>query len=326
MTAPDKSPTAGRRWSPGKFLFHRRTVGIALAIALVLHVYATSVQTVGQTEQGVVLRFGKVNRVVPAGFHLILPYPIETLERVMTTEVRIMSVGFRVADDQVGIEPSEDEVQWLTGDTNIIDLRVVVQYVVKDPVEYLYGVAALPDGRIRDFALRAIAEGVLTDLVARMEVDDVLSVGKAKLQADTRPALQEALDRLRLGVSVLAVNIVEANPPGVVNPAFIDVSNAKADKARALDEAEGYRRDLLPRERARANDILQEAKIYRGEAVNRAKGAAQKFVALAEKVRQSPEVSRMRLWLDTVSATLGRCETIVYPATPGRKFDLTTVE
>jgi membrane protease subunit HflK len=326
MSAAAPTPGTSRFRLPPSFRPRAAHVLVLLLLAVGVHYYVTGVWTVDQTEQGVVLRFGRAVRVLPAGFHMTLPWPIETVERIVTTEVRTMPVGFKLTEDLQGIEPSEEEVQWLTGDTNIVDLRLVVQYVVRDPIHYLYRVADLPDGRSKNLVLRIITETLLTQLVARTRIDDVLSVGKAKLQNDARSAIQEMSDRLELGIAVLNVNIVEANPPAIVIPSFNDVSIAKQESGQEIDEADGYRKDLIPREKARANDILQEALTYEAEVVNRAQGAARSFLALSEKVKLSPEVSRKRLWLDAISEVLARCETIVYPSVPDRKFLLTTVE
>ena len=298
-----------------------------LLVALIVHAAVTGVWVVQQNEQGVLLRFGRVRSVLPAGMHFILPYPLETMRLVRTTEVRTMSVGFSYhEDDQVDQAELEEEVQWLTGDTNIVEMQTAIQYIIKSPVEYLFRVADFSDGQPRDVALRKAAESVLTFLVARMTVDDVLSSGKARIQEESRVQIQELVDDMGLGVQVVSVNIVEDNPPPNVIAAFNDVSSAKADRQRLMNVADGYAKDLLPRARAQANRIRQEAEIYRSEVVNAAHGAAQRFVALAEQVRTSPQVSKERMWLEMVEKTLSRARMIVYPRKPGSTFTLTHVE
>ena len=326
---PDTTPTAGSV-VPGR-RFGRRLRGWyvlpVLLVALITHMAVTGVWVVNQNEQGVVLRFGRVRSILPAGMHFILPYPMETMRLVRTTEVRTMAVGFSYQQDE---EPDpmalEEEVQWLTGDTNIVEMQTVIQYIIKSPVDYLFRVADFSDGRPRDVALRKAAEGVLTFLVARMKVDDVLSSGKARIQEESRVLIQELVDDMRLGVQVVSVNIVEDNPPPNVIAAFNDVSSAKADRQRLMNVADGYAKDLLPRARAQANRIRQEAEIYRSEVVNAAHGAAQRFTKLAEQVRTSPQVSKERLWLETVEKTLSRARMIVYPRKPGSTFSLTHIE
>lgn len=298
-----------------------------LLVALIVHMAVTGVWVVQQNEQGVLLRFGRVRGILPAGMHFILPYPLETMRLVRTTEVRTMSVGFSYQEDAEP-DPSalEEEVQWLTGDTNIVEMQTVIQYIIKSPVDYLFRVADFSDGRPRDVALRKAAESVLTFLVARMKVDDVLSSGKARIQEESRVLIQELVDGMGLGVQVVSVNIVEDNPPPNVIAAFNDVSSAKADRQRLMNVADGYAKDLLPRARAQAHRIRQEAEIYRSEVVNAARGGAQRFLKLAEQVRTSPQVSKERMWLEMVEKTLSRARMIVYPRKPGRPFTLTHVE
>jgi modulator of FtsH protease HflK len=319
---------ASFRWSKWHLL------GSLLAVVL-LDLAFTGIWTVQQNEQGVVLRFGRATRVCPAGIQFILPFPIETMEIVRTSEVRTLSVGFEVAE--VGSSPgiSGEDLQWLTGDTNIVEIKAVVQYVIKDPTAYLFGVSALSRQTVsgeeildRDFVVRAAAESVLTSLVAGMRVDDVLSVGKTRLQEETRTGTQVLLDRLGrgLGVQVLTVNIVEGNPPAEVIAAFNDVSSARADKDRAVSEADGFSKDLLPKARARADGVVREAEMYESLVVNAARGSAERFRALAREVRLAPEVSRRRLWQEGVEEALAAARIVVYPSGGDSEFVLTELE
>lgn len=324
---PATTPSAGNNGSRFGLRLRGWYLLPLLLVALVVHAAVTGVWVVQQNEQAVLLRFGRVRSILPAGMHFILPYPLETMRLVRTTEVRTMSVGFSYQeDDQLDQAALEEQVQWLTGDTNIVEMQTAIQYIIKSPVEYLFRVADFSDGRPRDVALRKAAESVLTSLVARMKVDDVLSSGKARIQEESRVQIQELVDDMGLGVQVVSVNIVEDNPPPNVIAAFNDVSSAKADRQRLMNVADGYAKDLLPRARAQANRIRQEAEIYRSEVVNAAHGAAQRFVALAEQVRTSPQVSKERMWLEMVEKTLSRARMIVYPRKPGRNFTLTHVE
>ena len=309
MTATGVVPPPGNRFGVRLRGWHLLPL---LVVALIANAAFTGVWVVQQNEQGVVLRFGRVRSILPAGMHFILPYPLETMRLVRTTEVRTMSVGFSYQEDDL-MDPAavEDEVQWLTGDTNIVEMQTAIQYIIKSPVDYLFRVADFSDGQSREVALRMAAESVLTSLVARMKVDDVLSSGKARIQEESRVSIQELVDAMRLGVQVVSVNIVEDNPPPAVIAAFNDVSSAKADRQRLMSVADGYAKDLLPRARAQANRIRQEAEIYRSEVVNEAHGAAQRFVSLADQVRTSPQVSKERMWLEMVEKTLSRARMIV---------------
>jgi membrane protease subunit HflK len=286
---------------------------------------ATGIWTVDQDETGVVLTFGRYSRTAPPGIHLTLPWPFERMERVVTGQVRTMWVGFRILDKRKGVPPEAKEKQWLTGDTNIVEIQTEVQFVVIDPVKYLFEVADL-DGLRREFVLRKAAESVLTSLVAEMKVDGVLSIGKAKLQEEGRRAIQEMVDGFNLGVQVESVNIVQADPPEAVIDAFNDVSQAVADKERMLSEADGYARNLLPGARAEANRISEEAEIYASRVVESARGEAKSFTLLLERVAAAPEVSKRRIWLEELEKALARSRKVVYSSVPGRRFKLTDVE
>jgi len=285
----------------------------------------TGVWTVPQNETGVVTTFGRFSRLAPPGIRLTLPWPIERMERVVTGEIRTMSIGFRLRDRVRSLPPTPDEVQWLTGDTNIVEIQTEVQYLVIDPETYLFTVAELP-GERRDFVLRKLAESVLTGIVARMTVDDVLSVGKARLQALGMRELQRMVEAIGLGIQVQSVNIVDANPPPEVIAAFNDVSSAVADKERRLSEADGYAKNLLPAARAEANRRTATAEIYRSEVVAAAKGDAESFDLLRERVAAAPEVSKRRLWLEALEKVLSRPKKIVYPRVEGGRFRVTEVE
>lgn len=273
----------------------------------------TTVWTVDQTHEGVVLRFGRVARRVPPGIHLTLPWPIERMERLPTSEVERMTVGYRLGTD---LPPDDDEVQWLTGDTNIAELKALVTFRRADPVGYLFGTADLlrpaagDDDREegatepKERILRKVTESVLTDLLARMPIDDVLSTGKAAIQREARPRVQALLDELRAGIEVSGIEVVEANPPRDVISAFQDVASAKADRERRVTEATGERARTMPRARAEADRLLRAAETYRTETLNRARGTAEGFRRLEQEIARNPEVGRVRLWLDTVRRVL----------------------
>lgn len=294
----------------------RPWIGRAVAVALLAAAVWSSTWIVGGDEQGVVTRFGRVVRIATAGFHLTMPWPVESMTRVSTSEVRVASVGVSVAGD--GLDG--DGAQWMTGDTNIVEMRVAVQYVIDDPKAYLFASAPLSDGRPPDAVVAIATRAKLTELVAKMPIDDALSVGKPRLQREVHAGLQGILDELCPGMRVLAVNIAEARPPSVVIRAFNDVASAESDRERLLSEADGYRRDLLPKRRSQANALIQQAKMYRDQVVSIARGAAARFTALADQVRAQPRVSRHRLWLEAMRKVFGKAKTVVYESRPGRDF------
>jgi len=271
----------------------------------------SSIWVVAQNERGVVLTFGQATRTVPPGFHVTLPWPIETMIPVRTSVVRTMPVGFKMSDRARNMAPTAEEVQWLTGDTNIVELQAMVLYTVRDPVEYLFAVSDFPDGRPRDRVVRKASEAALSELMAGMPIDVVLSSGKVVLQNQALSRTQALLDSLRSGIQISAVNIIEVSAPQRVIQAFNDVSSARADKERRISEAQGYGMQVRPRSRAVANQRLRDAEIYRDAVVNRARGAANSFLKLEQEVSKSPALGWERLWLDAVQRMLAEVRTIV---------------
>lgn len=307
-----------------RFPYRKRGVRPALLVGGLALWLSTGIFTVAQNEQGVVIQFQRVTRLVPAGISVTLPWPIERLVPVRTTEVRTIEIG-RAASGESEYRISGDEAQWLTGDINIIEVVAVLQYVVKDPVAYLFRVADLTDGKPRDQILGILAETALTTLLARMEVESVLSSGKAVLQFGIRDRVQELADGLGLGIQIISFQLVSTQPPREVIGAFNDVSSAKADQQRALDDADGYRRDLLPRARAEANRLVSQAEIYHTNVVNDAMGSAHRFKQLAVQVEKTPDVSLRRLWFESMDKALDPARKIVYPRRAGTRFKVTGV-
>lgn len=289
-----------------------------LLIAIVVYVGFASTWVVQQNEEGVRVRLGKPIGTVPGGLHLTLPYPIERISRVPTTEVRAVQIGV-VLDESLRRfrDLAEDEAHWLTGDTNIVELRANVLYTVDDPVAYLYGFAASDEGTTHEELIRATSEAVLTRLLAGTTIESTLAIGKIELSRRGLQETQQLLTELNAGVRLSALDIAEVTPPERVISAFNDVSSAKADRSRLLAEAEGILGTVLPRAQARARETVQSAHTYSNELTSRARGEAQSFVELAKEVRNSPQSSRERLWLEALERILETTEEKIVP--PGSR-------
>jgi len=270
--------------------------------------------TVDQNERGVVLRFGQVVRTVGPGIHFTLPWPAETLVRVSTTSVNQISVGFKILERAENLRPSASEVEWLTGDTNIVELQAMVLWTVKDVEMVLFGFteSAPRDYKYRSlpahgsFLLRRSAESVFTRMIATSKIDDILTSGKMALQAEVQRAIQTELDELQTGIAVAAVNITEVNPPLRAISAFNEVSNARADRARRIDEARGYEMQVKPRTRSQVNRLMKDAEVYRTEVLNEAQGTASSFEKLAAEIEKHGTLAKRRVWLDAVERIVAR--------------------
>lgn len=292
----------------------RRAAGTAAGLLALAALALASVWRIDRTERGVVVRFGRAVRVAPPGVCLTLPWPLERVVRVQATQVRTTEVGF-APEGRPALTGTPSESQWLTADTNIVELRLLVQYVVEDAAAYLFRVARSGGD---DAVVRPVAESVLTVLVAGMKIDDVLAAGKSEIARRARAGIQSSLDELGLGVRLVGLNIADAAPPAQVIGAFNDVTSAASDAEREVDQADGYRRDLLPTQRAKANRAEQEARQEADRVVNEARARTQRFLALLAELRRAPEATRRRIWLEAVTELLSRGQRTVYPAGQGR--------
>ncbi len=302
---------APRRWAILRAHLARRATPrnllAALALLIVAEWCATGIRAVREDEQAVVLQFGRVARVAPAGLLFHLPWPIERIVVFKTREVRTMPVGFKLVDAVRGIPPDPKEVEWVTGDTNIINMTMTVKYAVSDPVAYLVRVGPVD----ADFLVRRAAESVLTTLVATMPVDELLTSGKVLVQEETRLRAQALLDALEAGLRLVAVNIGSVDPPATVIEAFNDVATAKLEKARMVNQADGYQRDLIPRARAMAERKVREAESYSAATVEGARGRAAQYLDLLAEARKARRITETRLYLEAMERILPRARMIV---------------
>ena len=292
---------------------------LAIAAALLIALLWSSVWSVRQDETGVVVRFGGVARTVPSGIHLIWPWPIESMLKVQTATSRTMPVGFTFVEQIKGRGKNPISREWLTGDTNIVTMEVTLYYTISDAVKYLYGVSDLTDGFSNDMAIRKAAEVVMTELIATMGIDEVLSSGKTRLRNQVIQRTQRQLDEYGMGVRLTAFNLREVSPPPEVQDAFNEVTSAKSYREQQVSEAKGARRTALPFARSEANRIVSEARVYKAEIVSTAQGEASSFKQLAESLRNQREIGMQRLWLEATERLLKDRKTMILPRLPEGK-------
>lgn len=287
----------------------RPVVAALLVVAAILlaDFLFTGISTIQENEQGVVLRFGAEHRRVYPGLVFTLPWPLEELYIINIKETLKMPVGFRFSQ---GVDPSPssaDESEWLTGDMNIIDLEMMIHYTISDPYDYLFRVGPMK----ADFLIRKCAESALTELIGVMSVDAILTTEKGHIESETRKRTQALLDTFGAGLSIARANLQKIAPPMEVSDAFKDVSSAKADRERAVQQADGYRRDLMPTARYQADRIEQQALAYSSRILSGAKGRAERFISLYDEYKLAPEITRTRLFLETMETVLSRPQTII---------------
>jgi len=276
-------------------------IGITLIVWLLLGVY-----TVGPDEVGVVQRFGKYDRVVGSGLNYHLPFPIETVKTPKVTEVKRIEVGFRTVGKKQ-YRTVEQESLMLTGDENIVDAELIVQYKIKEPINYLFNFIG------PELTLREASEASLRTVIGRHNIDEALTSGKLMIQEETKELLQSILDKYETGVHVVAVQLQDVSPPKQVIDAFKDVASAKEDKNRMINEAEGYRNDIIPKARGEAQAMIREAEGFRESRIKRAEGDVAKFKAILKEYSKSKDVTRERLYLEAMEEILPGIEKFIVP-------------
>jgi len=277
------------------------TIGIAIVIWLLLGLYS-----VGPDEVGVVQRFGKYDRVVSSGLNYHIPYPIETVKTPKVTEVKRIEIGFRtVGKNQY--RTIEQESLMLTGDENIVDAELIVQYKIKDPIDYLFNFIG------PELTLREASEASLRTVIGRHNIDEALTSGKLMIQEETKELLQIILDKYETGVIVVAVQLQDVSPPKQVIDAFKDVASAKEDKNRMINEAEGYRNDVIPKARGEAQAMIRESEGFRESRIKRAEGDVAKFKAIVKEYTKAKEVTKERLYLEAMEEILPGIDKYIVP-------------
>jgi membrane protease subunit HflK len=288
-----------------------RSGGIAAAVlaAIFLAVAGRPYYTVGPTEQGVVLRFGRHVRTSPPGLHGKWPWPIETVQ-ITDTQVRRISIGFKSPDqgtrfrNQYGqVEtkaPTHDESLMLTGDENIIMVELSIQYRVKDPVAYLF------NAKEADDTLKDIGEATLRRVIGDYGVDAPLTSGKAEIEDEILTQAQALSDRYGLGLMLTAVNLQDVQAPVEVQPSFKAVVTAKENKQKYINESLGYQNGQIPRAEGKAAGVINQASAYARGRVLKAQGEIARFSAILTEYRKTKEVTRDRLYLETLEKVLER--------------------
>lgn len=246
---------------------------------------------VDERENAVITRFGRyINTIEQSGLHWRLPWPIESNQLVNMTEIRSLEVGTR--------GKINDESVMLTGDQNIIEIQLEVQYNIKSAKDFLFK-NRITERDGKDIVKQA-AEAAIREVVGRNKVDYVLNEGRGKIAEDTKEIIQELLDRYGVGILVARVNISDVQPPEQVQAAFGDAVKARQDRSRLVNEGTAYANDVIPKASGTAARLLQEAAGYRQQVVLRAQGDASRFKQVLSEYVKAPQVMRDRLYLDAM--------------------------
>jgi membrane protease subunit HflK len=286
---------------------HGRFVFIALGLVVAAGLFTTYVQ-VEPDEVGVILRLGRFTGIVGPGPHFRLPFGVDQVIKVPVQRQLKAEFGFRTqrADVRTTYSPDKPELAreslMLTGDLNVAVVEWIVQYKIKDPYQYLFKVKNV------EAMLRDISEASMRAVVGDHSVNEVLTTGRQRVATEAKVLLQGLADRYETGVDIQQVVLQDVNPPDPVKPSFNEVNQAIQEKERAINEAYAELNRELPRARGEAEETLRGAEGYAIERLNRAKGEADRFVRIHEEYRKAPDVTRRRLYLETVSDVLQRAK------------------
>lgn len=273
--------------------------GIGAIVVVVIVVWAlTGFYVVDQGTRAIVLRFGKYQTTTMPGLQWHIPWPVEQVIRVNVQQVNTVEIGYRSTGE--GQEQSVPrEALMLTKDENIVDVKLAVQYDIKNPEDLVFHVAD-PTHAV----VRGATESALREVVGTNTMDYTLTEGRADIVAKTKALLQKILDRYQTGINIIAVEMQDAQPPAEVKPAFDDAVKAREDEARIINVAEAYRNDVLPRARGQAARVVQDAEGYKEATIAEAEGAASRFDQILKQYKKAPDVTRQRLYLEKMEKVL----------------------
>jgi membrane protease subunit HflK len=280
-----------------------------IAIALWL---ASGIFQVAPDELGLVMRFGKFDRKVNPGLSYHLPYPIESVEIPKVTRVTPIQIGVRFVEDaRRGTQTRDvpEESLMLTGDENIVDVDFTVFWVVGA------GATGASDFRFNmqnpEGTVKAVAESAMREVIGRSELEPILTGGRQQIESEVHDLVQKTLDQYKAGVTVTQVQLLKVEAPAQVIDAFRDVQAAQADQERAQNEARTYAGRVVPEARGRAAQIVQAAEAYREQTVAEAIGQTARFNKIYEEYKKAPEVTRQRLYLETMERLFGGTDKII---------------
>jgi modulator of FtsH protease HflK len=285
--------------------------GIGVILGLILIVWlASGLYIVDASQRGVVLRFGKLQETTDPGLQWRLPYPIESHELVNLTGVRTVEVGYR------GTERNKvlNEALMLTDDENIINIQFAVQYILKDPVAYLF------QNRLPEETVVHAAETAMREIVGKSKMDFVLYEGREQIAVDAQQIMQQILDRYQTGIQISKLTLQNAQPPEQVQAAFDDAVKAGQDLERQKNEGQAYANDVIPKARGTASRLMEESNGYKQRIIATAEGDASRFKQVLAEYLKAPEVTRQRMYIDTMQQIMTNTSKVMIDAKSGNNL------
>ncbi len=278
-------------------------IKIVIAAVILLILLFGSIYQISPEQIGVILRFGKFVRTTNPGLHFKLPLGIEKLTKVPVQRQLKMEFGFRTTRPGVRTEyaitpEAAKEALMLTGDLNVVVVEWIVQYKIKNPYNYLF--------KIRDVGstFRYMNEAVVRKIVGDNSVDEVITIGRARIANEAKEELQELCDLYEIGIEVNQLVFQDVNPPDPVKPSFNEVNEALQEKERKINEAWAEYNQVIPKAKGEANQTIRAAEGYAAERINRSEGDASRFKAIYKEYVRAPLVTRKRLYLEAINNIL----------------------
>ena len=265
---------------------------------------------VAPDEQGLVKRFGDIHRTVEPGLNWKIPF-VESVETPKVTKLHRVEIGFRT-DPRGRTRSVPRESLMLTGDMNILSVEFIVQYLIKDARNYLYKIANV------ETTIHNSAEAAMREVIGKNKIDEALTTGKAAIQQSTHDLLQGILDQYQAGVKVQTVQLQDVNPPEAVAAAFKDVASAKEDREKLINQAHGYRNDLIPRAKGEAAQDVNKAKGFAQARIARAEGEANHFLKTLKEYKQSKDVISKRVYIETMEEVLSKTNMVILDSNAGK--------
>ena len=304
-----------RRFIPGGFGTGRGVLLIGIFVILIW--LLTGLYRVQPDEQGVELLFGRWNQATTTpGLHYWFPVPIGQTITPKVERINRVDVGFRAAAgtsgrSQAAARDVPRESLMLTGDQNIADVDFTVLWRIRDAGEFLFNI------RDQEETVKIVAESAIREVVGQLPFEDLLTRGRTQVEQDTRVLLQEILDGYNAGILIQNVQLLEVDPPQQVIDAFNEVQRARQDKERLQNQAEAYRNRIVPTARGEAASIVEQAEAYKERVTKEADGVAQEFISVYESYKEAKEVTRRRMYLETLEEVMGKANKVIIDSAEG---------
>ncbi len=308
-----KSQDKLREAIPGGFGFFGM-FAIFLVVAAAIAYFGFTVR-VNPDERAVVQRFGRYDRELSSGLNFRWPYPVDEVTIVPYTRQNRVEVGFSASTvgpyGAVRSPNRPEESLMLTGDENIVDVNFNVFWNVKDAPAYLFNVRNPGSNPDANANVKAVAESSMREVIGQNDIQPILTKSRQEIEESVKALIQRTLDSYNAGIQINQVNLQKVDPPAEVISAFRDVQAARADQERARNEAQTYANRVVPEARGEAQQILQAAQGYREQAVAEAKGRTERFLKVYEEYKKAPDVTRRRMYLETLERVLGGMDKII---------------